>query len=94
MVYMTLFGWSGIHHSNSGLQITHHMYINGYFMLLYDLKRNRVASVGYTTHPVNGNILIELKFNKPLTEAITCLLYLVYYNSVHVDFSRNSTTVF
>ena len=36
MGYRTLFEGSGIHHSNSGLQITH-MYINGYFMLLFDL---------------------------------------------------------
>ena len=36
MGYMTLFETSGIHHSNSGIQITHNMYINGYFMLLFD----------------------------------------------------------
>ena len=29
MGYRTLFGASGIHHSNSGMQITHDMYING-----------------------------------------------------------------
>ena len=32
--YATLFEGSGIHHSNTGLQITHDMYINGFFMLL------------------------------------------------------------
>jgi hypothetical protein len=37
MGYRTLFEGSGIHHSNSGLQITHHMYIAVYFMLLFDL---------------------------------------------------------
>jgi hypothetical protein len=34
MAYNTLFEGSGLHHSNSGLQITRDMYINGYFMLL------------------------------------------------------------
>ena len=29
MFYRTLFGGSGIYHSNSGLQITHDTYING-----------------------------------------------------------------
>ena len=33
IAYRTLFEASGIHHSKSGLQITHDMYINGYFML-------------------------------------------------------------
>jgi hypothetical protein len=37
MGYRTLFEGSGIYHSNTGLQITHDMYINGYFMLLFDL---------------------------------------------------------
>ena len=48
MGYRTLFEASGIHHSNSGLQITHDMYINGYFMLLFDLTPDRSASEGHT----------------------------------------------
>jgi len=32
MGYRTMFEASGIHHSNSGLQITHDMYINGYLI--------------------------------------------------------------
>jgi len=34
--YRTLFEVSGIHHSNSDLQITHDMYMSGYLMLLFD----------------------------------------------------------
>jgi hypothetical protein len=37
MGFRALFEGSGIHHSNTGLQITHDMYINGFFMLLFDL---------------------------------------------------------
>ena len=44
MGYRTLFEGSGIHHSNSGLKITHDMYINGYFMLLFDFTPDRSAS--------------------------------------------------
>ena len=40
----TLFEGSGIHHSNSGLQITHDIYINNYFMVLFDLTPDRRAS--------------------------------------------------
>jgi len=76
MGYRTLFGASCIHHSNTGLRITHDMYtsINRYFMLLFALTSARGASDGHSSHPENGNIRIELKFNKTLPEAITCLL--------------------
>ena len=94
MGYRTLFKASGIHHSNTGLQITHDMYINSFFMLLFNLTPDRGASAGHMSHPQNGSIRIELKFNKPLLEAITCLLYLEFANLFHIDFERTVTTEF
>jgi len=44
MGYKTLFEGSGIHNSNAGIQITHDVYINGCFMLLFDLTPDRAAS--------------------------------------------------
>jgi len=66
MAYNTLFEGSGIHHSNSGLQITHDMYINGYFMLLFDLTPDLAASEGHTSPVESGNIRIELSFKEAL----------------------------
>jgi len=94
MGYRTLFEASGIQHLNTGLQITPDMHINGYFMLLFDLTPDRGASEGHKSHPENGSIRIELKFNKPLLEAITCLLYVEFDNSVLIDFERTVTTDF
>jgi hypothetical protein len=94
MGYKSLFEGSGIHHSNSGLQITHDMYINGYFMLLFDLTPDMAASEGHASPAENGNIRIECNFGKALTEAITCLLYLEYDNSVRIDKLRTVTTDF
>jgi len=37
MGYRTLFEGSGIQYSNAGHKITHDMFVNGYFMLLFDL---------------------------------------------------------
>ena len=93
MGYRTLLEGSGIHHSNTGLQITH-MYINGYFMLLFDLTADHPASQTHTSLPENGNIRIELQFSRPLPEAITCVLYLEYDSTVLLNFSRNFTTDF
>ena len=94
MGYRTLFEGCGIHHSNSGLQITHGMYINGYCIHLFDLPPDLGATYGHTSHAENGNIRVLLKFNKPFPEAITCVLYLEYNNSAFVDFSHNITTDF
>jgi len=46
--YWTLIKVSGIRHSNTGLQITQDMYINGYFMLLLDLTPDRGSSECHT----------------------------------------------
>jgi len=43
MGYRTLFEGSGIHHSQAGYQITHHMFVNGNFMLLFDLTPDQGA---------------------------------------------------
>jgi len=94
MEYNTLFEGSGIHHSNSGLQITHDMYTNGYFMLLFNLTPDLATSEGHTSPVKGGNIRIELTFKEALKEAITCLLYLEYNNSERVDSSRTVTTDF
>jgi hypothetical protein len=94
MGYKTLFEGSGIHHSNSGLQITHDMYISGYFMLLYDLTPDMAASEGHSSPVEGGNIRIELTFKEALKEAVTCLLYLEHDNSVRIDSLRTVTTDF
>jgi len=94
MVYRTLFEGSCIYHSKSELQITHDMFINGYFMLHFDLTPDQGASDSHTYRPENGNIRVELKFGRTLPEAVTCLLYLEFYNSVLIVFARDVTTNF
>ena len=92
MGYRTLFTGSGIHHSNTGLLISHDMYIAGYFMLLFDLTPDLSASEPHTSLPENGAIRIELKFKEALKDPVTCLLYLEYDGCVHIDTSRTVTT--
>jgi len=74
--------------------MTRDIYINGYFTLLFFLTPDTGASESHTSHPENGSIRIELKFNEPLPEAMTCLLYLEFVNSVLKDFERTVTTEF
>jgi len=92
MGYRTLFEGSGIHHSNASNQITHDMFVNGYFKLLFDLTPDQGALEAHTSYPEQGNIRVKLKFAKPLPEAMTCLLYLEFDNSVLINLARNFTT--
>ena len=85
MGYRTYFEGSGFHHSNAGHQITHDMFVNGYFLLLFELTPYQGASEAHTFHPEQGNIRVELKFAEPLPEAITCLMYLEFVNSVLIN---------
>ena len=94
MGYRTLFEGSGIYHSNAGLQITHDMYIAGYFLLFFELTTDLSASEGHTSHMDSGNIMLELKFRKSLPDSITYLLYLEYDNSIRIDFSETSGPTF
>jgi len=85
MGYKSIFEGADIHHSNGGLQIIHDVYISGYFMLLFDLAPDMAALEGHASPAESGNTSIELKFGAALTEAVTCLLYMEYENSVHVN---------
>jgi len=49
MGYGTIFEGSGVHHSDTGLQITHDMFIDGCFMFLFDLTPDLRASDGHTS---------------------------------------------
>jgi len=70
------------------------MYINGYFIILFDLTPDLGASEGHTSHPEQGSIRVVLKFNKPLHEAITCQRYLEFDNSFLMNSARNVRTDF
>ena len=61
------------------------MFIVVYFMLLFDLSTDRAAFEGHISLLDQGNIRVELQFYKPLSEAITCLLYLEYDYCVRID---------
>ena len=93
MDFRTLFGDSGIHHSNSGLQITLNKFIIDYFMLIFEPTLDRGASESHTSHSEQGNIRLALIINKPLPEKITCLLYLEFDTSVLIIFARHVTTL-
>jgi hypothetical protein len=63
-------------------------------MLLFDLTPDLAASEGHISLPDQGSIRLELRFDRPLPEAITCLVYLEYVNCVRIDQLRTVSTDF
>ena len=94
MGYRTLFEGSGIHHSNSGLQINPAMYINGFLMLVFDLTPGLAASEGHASDSAHGHIRLDLKFRKAMPDPLVCLLYLEYDGSIIKDALRTVNTDF
>jgi hypothetical protein len=92
MAYNTLFDATGIHLSDTGLQIRHDMFLKGYFMLLFHLTPDRSSSTGQKSHPDNGVLRIDIRFAKTLPDAITCLLYLKCNSTVLIDVFKTVTT--
>jgi len=64
--YAILFEGIGIHQSNSELEKPHDIYINGFFMIVYDLTPDLAASEGHASPPKTGDIRIDFKFSKAL----------------------------
>ena len=97
MGYRTLFAGSGIHHSNTGLLISHDMYIAGHFMLLFDLTPDLSASEAHTSLPENGAIRIELRFREALKDPVTWNMMDVLAQIIHAPslqtFTNNMDTV-
>jgi len=91
MGYRTLFEGSGIHHSNSGHQINPGMYINEFFMLVFDLTPDLAASGGHASNSAHGHISLDLKFRKALPNPLVCLLYLECDRSIIIDALRMVT---
>ena len=94
MAYQTLSRGFGIHHGNTGIQITPAQSMKCSFMLVFDLTPDGCNSDGHTSLPNTGNILIELKFDEALAEAVTILLYQVFDASIQIDRLSNIFTDF
>jgi len=92
MGYRTLLEGSGIHHSNACHQNNTRYVRKRLFHVTLCSHTGPGRFKGPRFHPEQGNIRVEMKFAKPLPEAITCLLYLEFDNSVLINLARNVRT--
>ena len=89
--YETLFSSTGIHHDNPAHMITLEMFTKGFYILGFDLTPDREADEEHLSLPLQGNVRIEARLNKPLPEHVTCLLFSEFPRQVEIDNARNVT---
>lgn len=86
--YSTLFSGTGIHYYDKGHQITKELFDNGHFMLAFDLTADRSYNATCANILNHGNIRIEGRFSKQLSEPVTCLVYCEYDTVLKIDQNR------
>jgi hypothetical protein len=89
--YETLFSGTGIHHDNHGHMITLDMFLQGFFVLGFDLTPDVSADEPHISLPRQGNVRIEARFKSALPEPVTCILCAEYPRNIEIDNSRNVT---
>ena len=85
--YETLFSSTGVHHDDRAHMITLEMFTKGFYILGFQIER-QTKNISL---PCQGNVRIVARFNKPLPEPVTCILYAEFPRHVEIDNARNVT---
>jgi hypothetical protein len=86
--YETIFSSTGIHHDDRAHMITLEMSIRVFY---FDLTPDREAHEEHMNLPLPGNVRIEPRYNKPLPEPVTCILFAEFPGVVEIDKVRRVT---
>jgi hypothetical protein len=86
--YETLFSSTGTHQYDRVNMITLEIFTKGFYILGFDLTPGREANEEHISLQRQGNVRIETRFNKPLPEPVTCILYAEFSGHVEIDNSR------
>lgn len=68
-------------------------YINGMFLIPFDVTPTSAANMEYLSKKEAGNCRIELQFRKPLPNNITILTYAIFPWDLKIDGARNCRVV-
>jgi len=71
--------------------ITFEMFTKGFYIIGFVLTTDREADEENISLPRQGNVRIEARFNKPLPEPVTCILYAEFPGNVQIDKARKFT---
>lgn len=93
-VYQTLFSETHVKNGPLTNMITEDMFKNGYALTVFDLTPDSSGTESHTSLPRQGSVRFDIRFAKPLKQAITVLVYAVYDGLVEIDEGGNVLTDF
>lgn len=68
--------------------ITYNDYSGGYALYCFDLTPDRAATESHISPISQGNLSIDLRFSRPLTDIINVICYLEYENELDISSER------
>ncbi|XP_071832414.1 uncharacterized protein F54H12.2-like [Apostichopus japonicus] len=86
--YHTLFSGTDKANHDEGNAISREEYSKGYTLYVFDLTPD-LSSGGHFNLVKQGNLRMELQFNKPLTTTINVIVYAELDNIIEIDRARN-----
>ncbi|GFT19904.1 uncharacterized protein F54H12.2, partial [Nephila pilipes] len=87
--YMSLFTDLDRYHKDQDININYNEYKEGYTLFAVDLTPDLSADGMHTSILRNGNLTIDIKFSKALTETVNLLVYAEYRNTIEIDKNRS-----
>ncbi|KAG8235182.1 hypothetical protein J437_LFUL015488 [Ladona fulva] len=90
MAYHTLFSGTGIHFLNEGNDISREEYPHGYCLTAFDLTPDLSSnSHSHWNLMRQGSLRLDVRFEQPLPETLTCVIYAEFDNIIEIDRHRN-----
>lgn len=90
---MELYSILGKAGEDSDIGISAEDFLNGMFLLPFDVTPTSAANMEYLSKKEAGNCRIELQFRKPLPSNITIITYAIFPNELKIDAARNCRVV-
>lgn len=87
--YQSLFNELHIKHSNNSHMVTPEFFKNGGHLLAFDLTPDSSGVESHGSLPRTGNISLNIRFEKALSDSITVIIYSLYDNVIEIDAAGN-----
>lgn len=87
--YHSLFSGCGIHFSDTGNAISREEYPGGFCLAAFDLTADLSSNEPHWNLIKSGSLRVEVKFDKPLAETVTIVIFAEFDNLIEIDKNRN-----
>lgn len=90
--YSSLFEGCNFNYTDFGNGISREAYAAGYTLFAIDLTPDLSASEPHNSLPKTGTLRLEVRFNEPLTQSVTAVIFAEFPSTIEIDKNRNVIT--